>query len=389
MRAPLRTPAWRGLAAFALAAPGFARAEDPPAGKPAPEASEAGKLLAKLKSGRPDFARAASEGEALAAHIESSVKLADEIVAVADATAEQKSVAGQQKLFLLHYGANKLKDPELKAKAEGFRKQFDAFCTACQAAGPKTEMAGFVVGLAALDRAAATPPSIAETMAFFKDFPKHPFAGDVATAAASAVAEAGALGVTNDLAAARKTIAEIKAAAPADAAEEIAGILKEMEIVGTEMEIVGPTIAGKEFDIKSLNGKVVLVDFWATWCGPCVQEMPNVKKAYDRYHAKGFEVVGVSLDNEQAALVEFVKENKIPWVQVFHKPPEGKEDWANPLAKKYEVQGIPAMFLLGKDGKVVSRNVRGEALEKALARLLGPAEDKPADANKPAAKTGG
>jgi thiol-disulfide isomerase/thioredoxin len=130
------------------------------------------------------------------------------------------------------------------------------------------------------------------------------------------------------------------------------------------------------------------VDFWATWCGPCVAEMPNVKKAYDRYHAKGFEVVGVSLDSEQAPLDEFVKENKIPWVQVFHKPVASDDNWQNPLAKKYNVTGIPAMFLIGKDGKVVSRNVRGEALEKALARLLGPAEDKTTEA-KPAAKTGG
>jgi thiol-disulfide isomerase/thioredoxin len=139
---------------------------------------------------------------------------------------------------------------------------------------------------------------------------------------------------------------------------------------GQEVEIAGPTVQGPEFDLRALRGKVVLVDFWATWCGPCVAELPHVREVYDRYHARGFEVVGVSLDHSRDKLAEYVKEKQIPWPQVFFDE-EGKRGWANPLARRYEVTGIPEMFLVDQDGHVVPGNVRGEELEPAVARLLG------------------
>jgi thiol-disulfide isomerase/thioredoxin len=138
---------------------------------------------------------------------------------------------------------------------------------------------------------------------------------------------------------------------------------------GEEVEVAGPTVQGPPFDLRRLRGKVVLVDFWATWCEPCVEELPHVRAVYDRYHAKGFEVVGVSLDNSRQRLEEFIREHKIPWPQVFFDYP-GQRGWANPVAQRYGLHGIPAMVLVDPEGHVVPGNVRGEALGPAVARLL-------------------
>ncbi len=94
-----------------------------------------------------------------------------------------------------------------------------------------------------------------------------------------------------------------------------------------------------------MNGKVVLIDCWATWCPPCLREMPRVKAAYDRFHSKGFEVVGISSDDDREALEKFVKENRIPWPQYF----DGKGE-LNAFALKFDVGGIPTIWLLDRKG---------------------------------------
>jgi thiol-disulfide isomerase/thioredoxin len=137
---------------------------------------------------------------------------------------------------------------------------------------------------------------------------------------------------------------------------------------GQEIEIAGPTVQGPPFDLRELRGKVVLVDFWATWCGPCVAELPHIREVYDRYHARGFEVVGVSLDYRRDRLADYVKEKQIPWPQVFFDE-EGERGWANPLARRYGVTAIPDMILIDTDGRVVPGEVRGD-LGPAVARLL-------------------
>lgn len=123
---------------------------------------------------------------------------------------------------------------------------------------------------------------------------------------------------------------------------------------------------GKPLSIAAAKGKVVLVDFWATWCGPCVNELPNVIAAYNKYHDKGFEIIGISLDQDKAALTDFIKKHEMPWPQFF----DGK-GWQNELAEEYGINSIPATFLLDKDGKIIGKGLRGPALDAAIAKAVG------------------
>lgn len=130
------------------------------------------------------------------------------------------------------------------------------------------------------------------------------------------------------------------------------------------LELKFTAVDGREVDVSKLQGKVVLIDFWATWCGPCVAELPNVLKAYKELHPKGFEIVGISLDSEKAELEAFVKEKGMEWPQYF----DGK-GWQNEISSKYGINSIPAMWLLNKKGMVVSTNARG-GLEELVTKLL-------------------
>jgi thiol-disulfide isomerase/thioredoxin len=156
------------------------------------------------------------------------------------------------------------------------------------------------------------------------------------------------------------------------------GMLRRLNLLGNEMEISGDLLSGGEVDWNSYRGKVVLVDFWATWCGPCRAEIPNVLAMYDAYHDKGFEVLGVSLDATPEAAKKYAEQNKLPWDSLFPKSEEERE-WNHPLVKHYGIGGIPTAILVGKDGKVVNMNARDEILRNELKRLLGDPVEKKAE----------
>ena len=108
---------------------------------------------------------------------------------------------------------------------------------------------------------------------------------------------------------------------------------------------------GQELSLASLRGNYVLVDFWASWCGPCLREVPNVKKIYDKFHDKGFEIIGVSLDEDKEAWINAIDKHGLNWKHV-----SSLKGWNCPVAQLYSVTGIPAMFLLDKDGKIVLKS---------------------------------
>ncbi len=171
-----------------------------------------------------------------------------------------------------------------------------------------------------------------------------------------------------------ESLAKLLAADPqtAGAARGMQGLVRRLKLVGNSMQVEGTRLDGKPLQWEKYRGKVVLIDFWATWCGPCMAEIVNIKANYEKYHAKGFDVVGISLDQmDRDQLADFVKKEGVPWTICRD------ADSASPLADYYGIQSIPQLILVGRDGKVVSLNARGEALapliEKGLAAAGGPA----------------
>jgi thiol-disulfide isomerase/thioredoxin len=128
------------------------------------------------------------------------------------------------------------------------------------------------------------------------------------------------------------------------------------------------SLDGRQADLANLRGKVVVIDFWATWCKPCLESMPELKSMYDKYHEKGLEVIGVNLDNKEmeAQVKQVIEKQGILWPQRF----EGK-GMNDPLAKLYIISSLPTVWLLDKDGKIADINARGERLEPLIKKYLG------------------
>jgi thiol-disulfide isomerase/thioredoxin len=133
----------------------------------------------------------------------------------------------------------------------------------------------------------------------------------------------------------------------------------------TALSISHPDAGGNILSLKSLRGKYVLVDFWASWCGPCMREVPMLRDAYAKFKDKGFEIYGISLDNDKLAWMNAVTANQMNWIQT-----SDLKGWKNEIAQRFGINSIPASYLLDKEGKVVAQNLRGEALLFKLESLF-------------------
>jgi thiol-disulfide isomerase/thioredoxin len=135
--------------------------------------------------------------------------------------------------------------------------------------------------------------------------------------------------------------------------------------IGKPVDIRFTALDGREVDLAKLKGKVVLVEFWSTTCGPCIAEMPRVKAVYEKFHKRGFEVVAISLDDKENTLRRFIKEQELPWPQHF----DGK-GWGNEFGVRYGIFGIPTMWLVDKQGNLRDTQARF-GLEQRVASMLG------------------
>jgi peroxiredoxin len=167
-----------------------------------------------------------------------------------------------------------------------------------------------------------------------------------------------------------KAVAQMKKDVPTLAQtrelDERLNSIRPLDIGGMAPEIALNSPEGEVIKLSSLKGKVVLIDFWASWCGPCRRENPNVVRAYNKYKDKGFEIYGVSLDKDGSKWKYAIQKDGITWIQV-----SDLKGWSNVAAKRYKVSSIPQTVLLGRDGRIIAKNLRGAALDAKLAEVLG------------------
>lgn len=131
-------------------------------------------------------------------------------------------------------------------------------------------------------------------------------------------------------------------------------------------EFTLPTTTGEQLSLNSLQGHIVILDFWASWCAPCIAEMPVVKEIYAKYKDKGLKVIGISMDNSKAAWMKAIDKVQIPWLHVSSL----KGMKRCPVAQLYQVYAIPKLYIIDREGKIIAKDLRGEELKKKVDELF-------------------
>jgi thiol-disulfide isomerase/thioredoxin len=359
---PSAQPAAQPLVLPSFSSEPAAKAE--PIAVPEGSVEELIQYLDKLKTPPPGLADDAMEAYAKQAN-RAIVKVAEKILA-AKPDAQQEELAVQNKmwgLFLLEQSGDAAAGKELADFPADLQK----------AGRPKhaRQVRGFL--LQNRVQGAADAAALATAIGDVKKYLAEASLEEADVRLMTSVGEAAEMSGKTELAAdAYRSFAKLLAASTnpqiAALSKMMEGVVRRLTLVGKPMKVEGTILGGEPLKWSKYAGKVVLVDFWATWCGPCRQEMPHVKQAYDLYHARGFEVLGIDCDDERADLESFVKANQIPWPILY------SENGASPTAEYYSVMSIPTMILVGADGKVVSIDAMGPQLDQELEKLLGPAE---------------
>jgi thiol-disulfide isomerase/thioredoxin len=158
---------------------------------------------------------------------------------------------------------------------------------------------------------------------------------------------------------------EAPASLTAERSKELLYELDHLRVGLPGSELEEESAGANAIRLAHFRGKVVVLDFWATWCAPCVEKMEEVEELRQKYAPQGLVVIGISLDHDRMAFEKLMAEKKLPWPQVF-----GGKGWDSPVAKRYNVFGIPTHFVIGRDGKIVALRVSTDNLEQEIVRAL-------------------